>query len=91
MLFIERDRQKSGRKKDRYNADLRVTHHFLICSWVFPLGCIEGKCLVNCGDFPGGCRGIHGMRLDFRCSEDEEVLFEVISIRFMAMEVILFK
>ena len=58
---------------------------------MFPLGHIEDKLLVNCGDFSGDCSIIHGMRLDFRCSEDEEGLFEVIANTFMLMEVILFK
>ena len=31
------------------------------------------------------------MRLDFRCSEDEEDLFGVVADTFMSMEVILFK
>ena len=41
--------------------------------------------------FTGDFWSIHGMRLDFRCSEDEDGLFEVIADTFMAMEVILFK
>ena len=40
--------------------------------------------------FPGGGRSIHGMGSDFRCSEDEEDLFEVIADIFMSMEVIVF-
>ena len=58
---------------------------------MFPLGCIEDKCLVNCGDFPGDCRSIYGMISAFRCLEYEEGLFEVTSYRFMAMEVIVFR
>ena len=58
---------------------------------MFPLGCIEDKCLVNCGDFPCSYRSIRGMRSDFICSKDEEGLFKVISDTYMSMEVILFK
>ena len=61
------------------------------CSWVFPVGCIEDKLLVNCGDFSVDCRSIHDMRSYFRCSEDEEGFFEVISDKFLSMEVILLK
>ena len=46
---------------------------------------------MNCGDFPGDRSSILVMILGFRCSEDEEGLFEVMSDRFMSMEVILFK
>ena len=58
---------------------------------MFPLGYIEDKLLVNCGDFSGDCSSIHGMRSDFRCSKYKEGLFEVISDTFMSMEVIIFK
>ena len=78
-------------QKKRYNADLRGTHNFLICSWVFPLGYTEDKWLVNCGYLPGDCRIIHGIRYDFICSEDEAGLLEVIADTFISMEVILFK
>ena len=44
---------------------------------------------MNCGDFPGDCRSIHGTRLDFRCLEDKEGLFEVIADTIMSIEVIL--
>ena len=37
----------------------------------------EGK--FDCGGFPGDCRSIYGMRSDFICSEEKEVLFEVIA------------
>ena len=56
---------------------------------MFPLGCVEDKCLVTLGDFTGDGRSIHGTRFDFRCSEDEESLFKVIDDTFMASEAIL--
>ena len=46
---------------------------------------------MNFGDFPGYFRIIYGMRSSFRCSEDEEGLFEMIADIFMAIEVIFFK
>ena len=91
VLFIERYWQSYDQKNDRYNADLIGIHHFRICSWVFPFGCIEDKCLVNCSDFLSYCKSIHGMSSDFICSEDEEDFFEVIDDIFMSMEVIFFK
>ena len=60
VLFIDRYWQKYDKKKDRDNTDIRGTHHFSICSWVFLLGCIGDKCLVICSDLPGDCRSIHG-------------------------------
>ena len=83
--------EKVRQKNDRCNADLRGIHHFRICSWVFPFGYTADKVLVNCGDFTGDCRSIHGIWSDFRCSEDEEYLFEVIDDTFMSMGVIIFK
>ena len=91
MLFIERYYKIYDLKNNTYNSDLRGTHHFRICSWVFPLECIEDKWLVNCGDFSDDSRIIHGMRSDFICSEDKEVLLEVMDDNFFSMEVILFK
>ena len=58
---------------------------------MFPLGYIEDKCLVNCGDFLGDCRSIHGTRLGFICLEDKYGLFEVIPDTLMPMEVVPFK
>ena len=58
---------------------------------MFPLGYIEDKRLVNCGDFPSDFMIIHVMRLDFISSEDKGGLFEVIADIFMSMELILFK
>ena len=81
----------SDKKKDIYNSDLRRTHNFRICIWVFHLWCMEDKCLVNCGDFTGDCRSTHGIISDFRCSEDKEGLFEVIYDTFMLIEVIFYK
>ena len=75
----------SDPKDKRYSAYLRGTHNFRIFSWVFPLCYIEDKLLVNCGDFSGDCRIIHDMRSDFRCSEDEEGLFEVIADTLISM------
>ena len=69
MLFIETCLQKYDPKNDRYNADLRGTFHFQFCSWVFTLGCIEDKRLVNCGGFLGDKSIIHDMKSNFRCSE----------------------
>ena len=66
-----------------YSADLRGTHNFGICSWVFPLEYIEEKLLVNYGEFSGDCRSIHGIRSGFRCPEDKEDLFEVMDDKFM--------
>ena len=51
---------------------------------------MDDKGLVNCGDFTGDFRNIHGMISAFRFSEDKEGLFEVMSDRFMKMEVIIF-
>ena len=78
-------------KNDRYNTDLRGTHHSRICSLVFTLDWIEDKCLVNCGGFPGDCSTTRGMRSDFRFSVDEEVLLKGISSRFMSLGVIIVK
>ena len=85
VLIIERYLQRSDQKYKIDSADIRVTHHFRICSWMFTLGCTEEKWLVNCGDFPGDSRSNHGIRLDFRFSEDKEVLFKVISNTFMTI------
>ena len=78
-------------KNDRYNADIIVTHRFRICSWDFPLWCKEEKYLVNFGDLPSDLSSIHGMILEFRCSEDKYGFFEVVADKFMSMEVMLFK
>ena len=67
MLLIERYRKRSDEERDRYNDDIIGKNHFRVCSWVFPLGFIEEKCLVNCGDSTGDCTSIHGIRTDFRC------------------------
>ena len=91
VLFNESYWQIFDQNNDRYNPDLRVTHHFWICSWVFPLGFIENNVFVDCGNFSGDCRSIHGMRSDFRCSEDKVGLFEIIADRFMEAEVIIFR
>ena len=40
VLLIERYWQSYDQKNDRYNAYLIGIHHFRICSWVFPFGCI---------------------------------------------------
>ena len=71
VLFIESYWQNSDLKKDRYNDDLRGTRNFRTFSWMFPLGFIEDKLLVHCGDLPNACSSIYGMILDFSCSEDE--------------------
>ena len=46
---------------------------------------------MNCGDFFGDFRSNHVMRSGFRCSEDKEGLFGVVSGTFMPIEVILFR
>ena len=91
VRIIGRYWQSSDRKEKRYSADIRVTQHFLIYGWVFPLGYIEDKWFVNYGGFYRYCRSIHGMISVFRCSEDKESLFEVISDKLILMEEILFK
>ena len=75
VLIIERYWQRYDQKNDRTNSDLIGTHHFIIYIWVFPLGYIKDKLLVNCGGFPGDCRSIHGITSYLKCSEDEEGLF----------------
>ena len=83
--FIERNWQRHELKNYIYNDDLRRNHHFKICSWVLNLGCIEELLLVNCGNFPIDSRSIYAMRSNFRYSEDENVLFEVIADTFISM------
>ena len=51
---------------------------------------VHENILVNCGDFTGDCSSIHVMILALIFSEDKEGLFEVMSDRFMKMEVIIF-
>ena len=91
VLIIERYWKRSDLIEKIYSADIRETHHFRICSWVFPFGYVKDKWLVNCGYFTGDCRSIHGMKPDFICSEDEESWFKVIADTLISMEVILFK
>ena len=89
VLIIERYWQISDQEEKIYSADLKETHHFLIWSWLFPLGYIEDKLSVNCGDISSDFRSIHVMRMYFKLSEYEEDCFEVKADTFMSMEVII--
>ena len=51
---------------------------------------MEDTFLVNCGDSTVDCMTIHGMRSLFRCSENKEGLFEVMSNIFMSRELMVF-
>ena len=51
---------------------------------------MEDKCSVNCDDFPGDFRTIHGMKSALICSEYKEGLFEVMADSFMYRESMLF-